>query len=164
MASPLPLPGKLEIFDRNWSPSWNWSPRYMMLTSYWPDPAFFIAYGSDGKSTFAVRGSWAYDFKPFLDVMTGMGVKAVRFTHYPTSDQVEIVPPTFPTKAAFLPKGTDANVFDGGESGSGVPVSASLCVTIPHWNAVVRSFLKLTEVNGASAHAPSPLQPDSSHT
>src|SRR5262245_59796513 len=141
MASPpLPLPGRLEIFDRSWSPKWTWAPRFMMLTSYWPDPAFFIAYGTDGQSTFAVRGSWAYDFKPFLDVMTRMGVKAVRITHYPSGDNVEVVPPTVATKSAFLPKAMDTNAIDIGETGSGMPISASLCVTVPHWNAVVRSF------------------------
>jgi hypothetical protein len=131
----------------------------MMFTSYWPDPAFFIAYGTDGKSTFAVRGTWAYDFRPFLEKMSGLGVKAVRITHYPTSDNVEVVPPTTANSNAFLPKFMDSKSLEMGPSSGGVPISASLCVTVPHWNAVVRSFQKLLPVNGTAATSAAAVQP-----
>jgi len=141
----IPEAKQMEMMNGTWRPRWSWQPRLVMFTSYWPDPAFFIAYGTDGSSTFALRGTWENDLKTFLSAMAPQPVSFLRLTRYPGED-VEVVPPTASRSEGFLPTSVSTNPADlGGEiTGSpGAPNSASLCITVPHWAAVARAFEKM---------------------
>lgn len=153
MASRIPESKQLEIVSGGWKPKWPWEPKYVMFTSYWPDPAYFIAYGTDGVTTFAVRGTWQKDLRKFLDLVSPLKVSFIRIPRYPTSDDVEVIPPDVELKkpekdgpAAFLPPSVSTNPTEMGDSmsaGMPAPNSASLCITVPHWNAVARAFGRL---------------------
>lgn len=159
MAGHFPVPKQLEMLNAMWRPRWTWSPRYMMFTSYWPDPKSFIAYGTDGKSTLAVRGAWAVDLKPFFKLTAGMGITYVRLANYPTSEEIEVVPQdSDPTR--FLPVSVSTNPSDPGSdpnhADGKAPISATLCITVPHWNAVARAFQRLVASPAEQPQAPSP--------
>lgn len=136
----IPEARQMEILNSNWRPKWPWKPRYVMFTSYWPDPNFFIAYGTDGHSTFALRGTWNSNLKQFLQLMGPTEVSYLRLTKYPGED-IEVISPDARAPAAFLPTSVDPT-DPGSDAGnpSGAPNSASLCITVPHWNAVARAF------------------------
>ena len=141
----IPEAKQMEILSSTWRPRWSWQPRLVMFTSYWPDPAFFIAYGTDGSSTFALRGTWENDLKTLLAAMAPQPVSFLRLTRYPGED-VEVVPPTASGSNGYLPTSVSTNPADlGGETAgsSGAPNSASLCITVPHWAAVARAFQKM---------------------
>jgi hypothetical protein len=139
----IPEAKQMEMINAAWRPRWSWNPRFVMFTSYWPDPNFFIAYGTDGSSTFAIRGTWQNDLQPFLQAMGPQRVSYLRLTRYP-GEEVEVVK----TDAAggpegFLPTSVSTNPADLGAATSGeggAPNSASLCITVPHWAAVARAF------------------------
>jgi hypothetical protein len=136
----------MEMMTAAWRPRWSWQPRFVMFTSYWPDPNFFIAYGTDGNATFALRGTWENDLKTFLAAMAPQQVSILRLARYP-GDEVEVVQPTASGSHAFLPTSVSTNPADlGGESAAtpgSAPNSASLCITVPHWAAVARAFERM---------------------
>jgi hypothetical protein len=136
----IPEARQMEMLNKQWRPKWGWSPRYVMFTSYWPDPNFFICYGTDGSATFALRGTWETDLKQLLPLLPS-DVMYLRLTRYP-GDEVELVRPEATGPDGFLPTSISTNPADlGGESsGAPGPISASLCITVPHWNAVARAF------------------------
>jgi hypothetical protein len=141
----IPEAKQMEMMTNVWRPRWTWQPRLVMFTSYWPDPAFFIAYGTDGSSTFALRGTWENDLKTFLAAMQGQPVSFLRLSRYP-GEEVEVVQPTAEGSDGFLPKSVSTNPADlGGElaTAGGAPISASLCITVPHWAAVARAFERM---------------------
>ncbi|HEY8211960.1 MAG TPA: hypothetical protein VIG99_30975 [Myxococcaceae bacterium] len=142
----IPEAKQMEMMTSSWRPRWSWQPRLVMFTSYWPDPAFFIAYGTDGSATFALRGTWENDLKTFLAAMQGQPVSFLRLARYP-GDEVEVVPPNASSGSiGFLPTSVSTNPADlGGElaSSPGAPISASLCITVPHWAAVARAFERM---------------------
>jgi hypothetical protein len=126
-----------------------------MFTSYWPDPNFFIAYGTDGNSTFACRGTWRNDLKIFLEAMLPQRISYLRLTRYPGED-VEVLGPSASGPDDFLPTSVTTNPADlGASSGAaGAPNSASLCITVPHWAAVARAFDQMLRLNPvARAHS-----------
>jgi hypothetical protein len=141
----IPEAKQMEILSSAWRPRWGWQPRFVMFTSYWPDPAFFIAYGTDGSSTFALRGTWENDLKVFLSAMGSQRVAYLRLTRYP-GDDVEVISPSASGADGFLPTSVSVNPADlGGEvaGAPGAPNSASLCITVPHWAAVARAFERM---------------------
>lgn len=142
----IPEAKQMEMMSSAWRPRWSWQPRFVMFTSYWPDPAFFIAYGTDGSSTFALRGTWENDLKAFLAAMGSQQVSYLRLARYP-GDEVEVVQPTASGSDGFLPTSVSTNPADlGGEPAGtpgGAPNSASLCITVPHWAAVARAFERM---------------------
>lgn len=149
MAGLFPVPKQLEMLNGMWRPKWAWSPRYMMFTSYWPDPSCFIAYGTDGRSTLAVRGTWEQDLRPFVEKTAGMGITFVRLANYPKSEELEVVRPEDAGQASLLPPSVITNPTELGDKDGGAPNSATLCITVPHWNAVARAFQKLLSQPGS---------------
>jgi len=133
----------MELLSKQWRPRWLWNPRYVMFTSYWPDPAFFICYGTDGSHTFALRGTWESDLKLLLPQLSP-SVTYVRLTKYP-GDEVETVRPEAKGSEGFLPISLSTNPADlgGDNAGAPGPISASLCITVPHWTAVARAFERM---------------------
>jgi hypothetical protein len=132
----------MEMMSATWRPRWSWTPRFVMFTSYWPDPNFFIAYGTDGNATFALRGTWENDLQHLLEVMRPQRVSFVRLTRYP-GDDVEVVNASAREPRSFLPTSVSTNPSDLGTGASepgAAPNSASLCITVPHWAAVARAF------------------------
>src|SRR4051812_39700350 len=124
----IPEARQMEMMNKAWRPKWAWNPRYVMFTSYWPDPIFFIAYGTDGNSTFALRGTWEDDLQAFLTAMEPQKVSYVRLIRYP-GEEVEVVPPIASGPNGFLPTSVSTNPADlGGElaGAPGAPNSASL--------------------------------------
>jgi len=137
----IPEAKHMEMMNASWRPRWSWTPRFVMFTSYWPDPTFFIAYGTDGTSTFALRGTWQNDLQTFLQAMAPQRVSFLRLTRYP-GEEVEEVKTGAEGPDGFLPISVSTNPADlGASSGeAGAPNSASLCITVPHWAAVARAF------------------------
>jgi hypothetical protein len=154
--SRIPEAKQMEMMTPAWRPKWSWSPRYVMFTSYWPDPAFFIAYGTNGASTFALRGTWENDLKTFLTAMAPQGVSFVRLVRYP-GDDVEVVSPDGAGSNAFLPTSvsTDPATLGAGGGSPGAPNSASLCITVPHWAAVARGFERALRDGTGTGASPS---------
>lgn len=144
----------MELMSPSWRPRWSWHPRYVMFTSYWPDPNFFIAYGTDGNFTFALRGTWQNDLKPFIEAMIPQQVAYVRLTRYP-GEEVEVVKMEGEGPDAFLPTSVSTNPADLGVSSgeAGAPNSASLCITVPHWAAVARAFDRMLRPGSPAATA-----------
>jgi hypothetical protein len=147
----IPEAKQMEMMNAAWRPRWSWHPRFVMFTSYWPDPNFFIAYGTDGNSTFALRGTWQNDLKPFLEAMGPQRVSYVRLCRYP-GEEVEEVKMDAGGSEAFLPTSVNTNPADlGASSGeAGAPNSASLCITVPHWAAVARAFDRMLRAPAAA--------------
>ena len=139
----IPEAKQMELLNHLWRPKWPWQPRFVMFTSYWPDPNFFIVYGTDGTSTFALRGMWS-DLKYLLALMSPRAVTYLRLTKYPGED-VEAIQPGVDRPEGFLPVSMSSNPSDvGGEIASTPgPISASLCITVPHWTAVARAFERM---------------------
>src|SRR4051812_39109521 len=105
----------MEIMSGSWRPRWGWQPRFVMFTSYWPDPTYFIAYGTNGTATFALRGTWENDLKTLLAAMAPQQVSFLRLAKYP-DDEVEVLPPTAAGSEAFLPPSVSTNPANlGGE-------------------------------------------------
>jgi hypothetical protein len=153
--SRIPEAKQMEMMTPAWRPKWSWHPRFVMFTSYWPDPAFFIAYGTDGSSTFALRGTWENDLPVFLQAMAPQRVSYLRLTRYP-GDEVEVVNTEGAGPDAFLPTSVSTNPADlGAVSGEpGAPNSASLCITVPHWAAVARGFERMLRGSPAATASP----------
>jgi len=143
MAGPFPPPKQFEILSGLWRPKWDWFPRYLMFTSYWPDPASFVAFGTDGQKTLAVRGTWANDLALFLQSMKQLNVLRVRICHYPDSDEVELVAPDASSPADLLPATVSTNPTEASRDHGPGPPSSSMAVTVPHWSAVARAFQRL---------------------
>ncbi|HYV44201.1 MAG TPA: hypothetical protein VFA20_05035 [Myxococcaceae bacterium] len=151
----IPEAKQMEMMNAAWRPRWSWNPRFVMFTSYWPDPNYFIAYGTDGNSTFAVRGTWQNDLQPFLQAMMPQPISYVRLTAYP-GESVEVVKADGASGAdSFLPRSVSTNPADLGATSAeaGAPNSASLCITVPHWAAVARAFDRMLRGPPASAGA-----------
>jgi len=154
----IPEAKQMEMLSSVWRPKWSWHPRFVMFTSYWPDPNFFIAYGTDGAFTFALRGTWETDLRPMLSVLTPQQVSYIRLSKYP-GDEVELVRPDARGADDFLPTSVSTNPADlGGESAGtpGAPNSASLCITVPHWAAVARAFERVLAQAQPAAQLSSP--------
>jgi len=143
MAGPFPPPKQFEILSGLWRPKWDWSPRYMMFTSYWPSPDSFVAFGTNGEKTLAVRGTWVQDLGMFLKSMEQMKVVNVRIARYPESDEVELVPPDADSPTELLPATVSTNPTDASRDQGPGPPSSSMAVTVPHWSAVARAFQRL---------------------
>ena len=153
--SRIPEAKQMEMMNAAWRPKWSWNPRFVMFTSYWPDPNFFIAYGTDGSSTFAVRGTWQSDLTRFLQAMMPQRISYLRLTRYP-GEEVEVVKmDAAGGPDGFLPASMSTNPADlGATSGEvGAPNSASLCITVPHWAAVARAFEQMLRGSPATAGA-----------